>query len=108
VCISSDREQFDLGFALCQAKTFRPAIEKVLLNRMALCLDLTKPELMALYQKVRKGLALNLSEEERKQIDPEELGVEFFEGRLSPFFDFFQSLKTASDGGPPTDLLVDR
>ncbi len=47
-------------------------IEKVLLNRMTLCLDLTKPELMALYQKVRKGLALNLSEEERKQIDPEE------------------------------------
>jgi len=50
-------------------------IEKVLLNRMALCLDLTKPELMALYRKVRRGLALNLSEEERKQIDPEELKV---------------------------------
>jgi len=50
-------------------------IEKVLLNRITLCLDLTKPELMALYQKVRKGLALNLSEQERKQIDPEELKV---------------------------------
>lgn len=42
---------------------------------MAPCLDLTKPELMALYQRVRKGLALNLSEQERKQIDPEELKV---------------------------------
>jgi len=50
-------------------------IEKVLLNRIILYLDLTKPELMALYQKVRKGLALNLSEQERKQIDPEELKV---------------------------------
>jgi len=42
---------------------------------MVLCLDLTKPELMALYQQVRKGLALNLSEEERKQISPKELKV---------------------------------
>ena len=50
-------------------------IEKVLLSRMVLCLDLTKPELMALYQKVRKGLALNLSDQERKQIDPAELKV---------------------------------
>jgi hypothetical protein len=50
-------------------------IEKVLLNRMVLCLDLTKPELMELYQRVRRGLALNLSEEQRKQISPEELKI---------------------------------
>jgi hypothetical protein len=42
---------------------------------MVLCLDLTKPELMELYQRARMGLALNLSEEERKQISPAELKV---------------------------------
>lgn len=49
------------------------AIEKRLLNTIILCLDVTRPEIAGIYQRVKKGLAIGLTVEERKQLDPNEL-----------------------------------
>lgn len=49
------------------------AIEKRLLNTIILCLDVTRPEIAGIYQRVKKGLAIGLTEEERKQLEPNEL-----------------------------------
>jgi hypothetical protein len=51
------------------------AIEKRLLNTIILCLDVTRPEIAGIYQRVKRGLAIGLTEEERKQLDPNELNA---------------------------------
>ena len=48
-------------------------VENRLLTVLSCCVDPTKPETAGVYQRVRRGLAIGLTDEERKKLDPREL-----------------------------------
>ncbi|MGB6877728.1 MAG: hypothetical protein WBD87_17020 [Candidatus Acidiferrales bacterium] len=48
-------------------------VEKRLLTILSCCVDPTKPETAGVYQRVRRGLGIGLTEKDREKLGPEEL-----------------------------------